>query len=68
MVVKNSCSSIKKYLKQMYKEVSEVTHVGNYVFEANTDLGLVKVFTKPVNEEEDKIKIYGIRGRYYETI
>jgi hypothetical protein len=55
MIIKNDSGSIKKYLEKSYKEVLDIKHIGNFVFEATTPAGTVKIITEPVNENEIKI-------------
>lgn len=56
-VINNNSSSIKEWLLLFYKEVKEVKHIGNYVFEAVTNLGTIKIQAVPMNEEQTKIKV-----------
>jgi hypothetical protein len=55
MIIKNDSVSIKKYLEKSYKEVLSIKHIGNFVFEAVTSVGSIKIITEPVNENEIKI-------------
>lgn len=59
-IILNSTDSLKKWLMPFYREVKEVKHLGNFVFEAITDLGTIKVLTTPVNEECTKIRIVNV--------
>ena len=56
-VVNNNGDSIKEWLLLVYKEVKEIKHIGNFVFEAVTNLGTIKIQTIPMNEDQTKIKI-----------
>lgn len=55
--IENSTGSIKNYLEKSVKKVYEVKHLGNFIFEANTTLGTIRIITEPVNKQESKIKI-----------
>lgn len=56
--VENNTKAIEEYLKKKsVKEVYEVEHKGNFIFEAKTSLGTIKVVTEPVNEEQTRIRI-----------
>jgi hypothetical protein len=56
-VINNNSDSIKEWLLLFYKEVKEVKHLGNFVFEAVTDLGTIKIQATPMNEDQTKIKV-----------
>lgn len=56
-VINNNSSSIKEWLLLFYKEVKEVKHLGNFVFEAVTNLGTIKIQATPMNEDQTKIKV-----------
>lgn len=56
-VINNNGDSIKEWLLLFYKEVKEVKHLGNYVFEAVTNLGTIKIQATPMNEDQTKIKV-----------
>jgi hypothetical protein len=56
-VINNNSDSIKEWLLLFYKEVKEVKHLGNFVFEAVTNLGTIKILATPMNEDQTKIKV-----------
>jgi hypothetical protein len=55
MIIKNNSESIKKYLEKSVKEVYQIKHIGNFIFEVTTTLGTIKIIAEPVNEEKIKI-------------
>lgn len=55
MIIENTSGSIKKYLEKSIKEVYSIKHIGNFIFEATTTSGTIKIITEPINEEQIKI-------------
>ena len=53
----NNTNSIKNWLEKSIRTVEEVKHIGNFVFEAKTSLGIIRLHTEPINEEQTRIKI-----------
>ena len=53
----NNTGAIKTWLEKSIKKVDEVNHIGNFIFEAKTSLGTIRIHTEPVNEEQTRIKV-----------
>lgn len=57
--LENNTGAIKHWLEKSVRTVEEVKHIGNFVFDAKTSLGTIRIYTEPANEEQTKIKIMG---------
>jgi hypothetical protein len=57
MILKNDSKAIKEHLEKSIEEVYSIKHIGNFVFEATTSAGTVRIITEPVNEKEIKVLI-----------
>ena len=59
--VANSTYAIKTYLEQIYRQVDDVIHLGDFVFMANVKVYEVIVYTKPIDEEQSMLEIVDIK-------
>lgn len=57
-VIDNNTDSIKKFLNNhKIEDIILVKHIGNFIFEAITPSGFIKIFTEPFDDEQNYIKV-----------
>lgn len=58
MIIKNHANEIEKAL---HLDADSVIHEGNFIFSGKLDGNAVEITTKPIDEEQTKIKIAFVR-------
>lgn len=60
-IIDNNTDALKDFLQEYgIENITAVKHIGNFVFESTTPSSLIKIITKPFDDEEKYIKILSI--------